>query len=108
MCSSDLCEVRVAGNGAEALEQVDAFRPDVVLLDVMMPVKSGYEVCQTMRERPDLAQIKVVMLSAKGSEAEINKGMALGADLYVTKPFSTQELVATIDRLFEPGSEPKQ
>ncbi|UCG99194.1 MAG: response regulator [Burkholderiales bacterium] len=101
-------EVRVAGNGAEALEQVDAFRPDVVLLDVMMPVKSGYEVCQTMRERPDLAQIKVVMLSAKGSEAEINKGMALGADLYVTKPFSTQELVATIDRLFEPGSEPKQ
>jgi len=94
-------DVQLATNGAEALEMVDAFRPDVVLLDVMMPVKSGYEVCQTMRERPELAGIKIVMLSAKGSEAEVSKGLSLGADLYVTKPFSTQELVATVDRLFE-------
>ena len=94
-------DVRLATNGAEALEMVDAFRPDVVLLDVMMPVKSGYEVCQAMRERPELAGIRIVMLSAKGSEAEVSKGLSLGADLYVTKPFSTQELVATIDRLFE-------
>jgi DNA-binding response OmpR family regulator len=94
-------EVRTATNGAEALEQVDVYRPDVVLLDVMMPVKSGYEVCQKMRERPELAQIRIVMLSAKGSEAEVNKGLSLGADLYVTKPFSTQELVATIDGLFD-------
>lgn len=96
-------DVRLATNGAEALAMVDAFRPDVVLLDVMMPVKSGYEVCQVMRERPELAQIKIVMLSAKGSEAEVNKGLSLGADLYITKPFSTQELVATIDRLFGQG-----
>jgi DNA-binding response OmpR family regulator len=96
-------DVRLATNGAEALQQVDAYRPDVVLLDVMMPVRSGYEVCQRMRERPELADIKIVMLSAKGSEAEVNKGLSLGADLYITKPFSTQELVATIDRLFEPG-----
>jgi len=101
-------DVRLAANGAEALEQVDAYRPDVVLLDVMMPVKSGYEVCQKMRERPELAQIRIVMLSAKGSEAEINKGLSLGADLYVTKPFSTQELVATIDRNLEQGDAPKQ
>ncbi len=101
-------DVRLATNGAEALEQVDAFGPDVVLLDVMMPVKSGYEVCQKMRERPELARIKIVMLSAKGSEAEISKGMSLGADLYITKPFSTQELVATIDRLFQQGSTPGQ
>lgn len=94
-------DVRLATNGAEALEMVDAFRPDVVLLDVMMPVKSGYEVCQAMRDRPELAGIRIVMLSAKGSEAEVSKGLSLGADLYVTKPFSTQELVATIDRLFE-------
>jgi DNA-binding response OmpR family regulator len=93
----------MAANGAEALERVDAWRPDVVLLDVMMPVKSGYEVCQKMRERADLAPVKIVMLSAKGSEAEISKGLSLGADRYVTKPFSTQELLATIDRLFEPG-----
>jgi DNA-binding response OmpR family regulator len=100
-------DVRLAVNGAEALEQVDAWQPDVVLLDIMMPVKSGYEVCQKMRERPELARIKIVMLSAKGSEAEINKGMSLGADLYVTKPFSTQELVATVDRLFAPADGPR-
>lgn len=101
-------DVRLATNGAEALEQVAAYRPDVVLLDVMMPVKSGYEVCQKIRERPELAPIRIVMLSAKGGEAEINKGLSLGADLYITKPFSTQELVAAIDRLFEQGSTQKQ
>ena len=100
-------DVRLAVNGAEALEQVDAWQPDVVLLDIMMPGMSGYEVCQKMRERPELARIKIVMLSAKGSEAEINKGMSLGADLYVTKPFSTQELVATVDRLFAPAGGPR-
>ena len=96
-------DVQLATNGAEALQQVDAYRPDLVLLDVMMPVKSGYEVCQALRERPDLAHVKIVMLSAKGSEAEVNKGLSLGADLYITKPFSTQELVAAIDRLFAQG-----
>lgn len=101
-------DVRLATNGAEALAQVDAYRPDVMLLDVMMPVKSGYEVCQVLRERPDLAQMKIVMLSAKGSEAEVNKGLSLGADLYITKPFSTQELVATINRLFDDGGATKQ
>ncbi len=101
-------DVQLATNGAEALQQVDAYRPDLVLLDVMMPVKSGYEVCQTLRERPDLAHVKIVMLSAKGSEAEVNKGLSLGAALYITKPFSTQELVATIDRLFEQDGSPKR
>ena len=101
-------DVRLAANGAEALEQVETYRPDVVLMDVMMPIKSGFEVCQRMRERPELAQIKIVMLSAKGSEAEVSKGLSLGADLYITKPFSTQELVSTINRLFEPGGTPNQ
>ncbi len=99
-------DVRFATDGGQALQEVDAYRPDLVLLDVMMPVKSGYEVCQKMRERTDLAQVKIVMLSAKGSEAEVNKGLSLGADLYITKPFSTQELVATIDRLFDAGPRP--
>ncbi len=93
-------EVRLATNGAEALQEVDSFQPDVVLMDVMMPGRSGYEVCQHLREQPELARIKIVMVSAKGSEGEVNKGLSLGADLYVTKPFSTQELVNTIDRLF--------
>jgi len=92
-------EVKVAGNGADALEQLDAFRPDLVLLDVMVPRLSGYEVCQRMRAEPKWRDIKIVMLSAKGREVEVNKGMSLGADLYVTKPFSSAELVATLHRL---------
>ena len=64
-----------------------------------MPQKSGYEVCRRIRERPEWAAVKVVMLSAKGREAEVSKGMSLGADLYVTKPFSNAELVARIREL---------
>lgn len=98
-------DVCIATDGAAALALVESYAPDVVLLDVMMPVKSGYEVCQRMRERADWAHIKIVMLSAKGREAEVSKGVSLGADLYITKPFSTQELIATIDGLFDRGAE---
>jgi DNA-binding response OmpR family regulator len=99
-------DVRVATNGEEALAQVESYVPDVVLLDIMMPVKSGYEVCQRMRERPEWRHIKIVMLSAKGREVEVSKGLSLGADLYITKPFSTQELVEAIDRFFDGGTTP--
>jgi two-component system, OmpR family, alkaline phosphatase synthesis response regulator PhoP len=91
--------VTVAANGDDALARLDAFKPDLVLLDVMMPKVSGYEVCQRMRAHPQWRHIKIVMLSAKGREVEVSKGMSLGADLYVTKPFSSTELVATIDEL---------
>ncbi len=92
-------EVRVARNGEEALALVESFAPDLVLLDVMMPRHSGYEVCQKMRERPEWAHVKIVMLSARGREAEMSKGLCLGADAYVTKPFSSRELVAQIAEL---------
>ena len=92
-------EVQVARNGEEALSLIESARPDLVLLDVMMPLKSGYEVCKRIRERPDWSHIKVVMLSAKGRDAEVARGLDLGADLYVTKPFSTRELVAKIKGL---------
>jgi DNA-binding response OmpR family regulator len=92
-------EVLVARNGDLALSLVEQHKPDLVLLDVMMPVKSGYEVCQRMRERPDWRDIKIVMLTAKGREVEMNKGLSVGADLYITKPFSTQELVQKINAL---------
>lgn len=92
-------DVRAAANGEEALALVESYAPDLVLIDIMMPGKSGYEVCQRMRERPEWRHIKIVMVTAKGREAEVSKGMSLGADLYVTKPFSTQELIAAIDRL---------
>lgn len=91
--------VEVAANGEEALAQVEAFKPDLVLLDVMMPKVSGYDVCQRMRAEPRWQGMKIIMLSAKGREVEVSKGMSLGADLYVTKPFSSVELVATIDKL---------
>jgi DNA-binding response OmpR family regulator len=92
-------EVGVAATGDEALRQVEAFAPDLVLLDVMMPQKSGYEVCRRIRERPEWSRVKIVMLSAKGREAEVSKGISLGADLYVTKPFSNAELVGRIREL---------
>jgi DNA-binding response OmpR family regulator len=92
-------EVKVARNGEEALQLVESGAPDLVLLDVMMPVRSGYEVCRRIRERTDWSHIKIVMLSAKGRDAEVTKGMAMGADLYVTKPFSTRDLVDKIKGL---------
>ena len=92
-------EVQVARNGDEALSLIESGRPDLVLLDVMMPLKSGYEVCKRIRERPELSHVKVVMLSAKGRDAEVARGLDLGADLYVTKPFSTRDLVAKIRQL---------
>jgi DNA-binding response OmpR family regulator len=99
-------EVRVAQNGKEALELAETWQPDLVLLDVMMPLASGYEVCQRMRERAELRHIKIIMLSAKGRDAEVNKGMAIGADVYVTKPFSTRDLMARISTLL--GDPPPQ
>jgi DNA-binding response OmpR family regulator len=92
-------EVLIARTGDAALQMVEAHRPDLVLLDVMMPVKSGYEVCQRMRERADWRDIRIIMLTAKGRDVEMSKGLSIGADLYITKPFSTQELVAKINGL---------
>jgi DNA-binding response OmpR family regulator len=92
-------EVRTAANGDEALAAIAQDPPDLVLLDIMMPVKSGYEVCKRIRDQPEWGKVKVVMLSAKGRDAEVTKGLAMGADLYVTKPFSTRELLSQISAL---------
>lgn len=89
-------EVRTVADGEAALQVLREFRPDLVLLDVMMPKKNGYEICQAMREMPALQETKVVMLTAKGREIDAEKGLALGADAYVTKPFATKDLVARV------------
>lgn len=99
-------EVLVATDGEQALALAESYRPDVLLLDVMMPKRSGYEVCQRVRERPEMQHVKIVMLSAKGREAEVSKGLSLGADLYITKPFSTQELVERVDAMLGAGTKP--
>ena len=99
-------EVLLAQDGDAALKQVEQHLPDLVLLDVMMPLKSGYEVCQRLRERAGWRHIKIIMLSAKGREAEVNKGLSLGADFYVTKPWSNKDLVAKIDELLGSAAKP--
>lgn len=88
-----------AADGAAALEIARAERPDVMLLDVMMPKKTGYEVCQQIRANPSLSGVKIVMLTAKGRDTEVAKGLDLGADAYMTKPFSTKDLVAQVRAL---------
>jgi DNA-binding response OmpR family regulator len=92
-------QVRAASDGEAALAAVAAERPDLMLLDVMMPRKNGYEVCQAVRANPDWKGIRIIMLTAKGREVEREKGMALGADDYITKPFSTQEVVDRVREL---------
>jgi DNA-binding response OmpR family regulator len=98
-------EVEIARDGSEALERIEASRPDLVVLDVMMPQKSGYEVCMRIRERADWRHIKIIMLSAKGRDAEVSKGLSMGADIYVTKPFSTRELMDKIKDLLGQSTE---
>jgi DNA-binding response OmpR family regulator len=88
--------VLIARDGQEALEAMARDKPAMVLLDVMLPKLSGYDVCQRIRQNPDWADVKVVMLTARGREVEVAKGLALGADAYVTKPFSTRDLLQQI------------
>ncbi|HWS25603.1 MAG TPA: response regulator, partial [Xanthomonadales bacterium] len=91
----------VAVDGEEALARARADKPDLVLLDVMMPKMNGFDVCQALRADAELAGMRIVMLTAKGRETEVSKGLGLGADAYVTKPFSTKELVAQVRSLLE-------
>lgn len=89
-------EVRVARDGEEALRLAEDFQPDVLLLDVMMPLCNGFEVCRRLRGNPAMRGVKILMLTAHGRQAEVERGFALGADAYITKPFSNKELVAAV------------
>jgi CheY-like chemotaxis protein len=89
-------ETASAGDGDEALALVRRLRPDVVLLDIMMPGRNGYAVCQAIKSDPGLRAIPVIMLSAKGQEVEIRKGLELGAAAYVTKPFGNAEVLEAV------------
>jgi DNA-binding response OmpR family regulator len=95
-------EVHTARDGDEALEVAGRVHPDLILLDINMPRKDGYEVCRLLRERQDMAGTRVIMLSAKGQTLEKKKGLEVGADHYVTKPFSADELLSTIRTCLEP------
>jgi DNA-binding response OmpR family regulator len=86
-------EVRVAQDGEAVLAAVAEAVPDLVLLDVMMPKRNGYDVCDALRADPACRDLRIIMLTARGQAVERTKGLALGADAYVTKPFSTREVV---------------
>ncbi len=92
-------EVQVAHTGEEALAYIQQAPPDLIILDIMLPGMDGFEVCRWVREHPEWDDVKIVMLTAKGRDAEKAKGMALGADAYITKPFSTKHLVDVVKNL---------
>ena len=89
-------EVDTAASGIEAVEKARADRPDLVLLDVMMPGVDGWEACRRLREAPGLADVPIVFLSARAQENDVARGYALGVVGYVTKPFDPQELIETV------------
>jgi DNA-binding response OmpR family regulator len=91
--------VTTAGDGDAALKAVEAKVPDLILLDINMPKRDGFDVCETLRANPEYKDIKILMLTAKGRDVDQEKGLALGADDYVTKPFATQEVVAKVAEL---------
>ena len=95
---------REAGGNA-ALDALREERPDLVVLDVMLPERSGYEICEIIRRDPDLAGIKVLMITAGGGDVERRKGLAVGADAFMTKPFATADLTARIIALLGEGAD---
>jgi len=99
-------DVSVARDGQDALEAIFRDRPDLVLLDVMMPRRSGFEVCQAVRADDALRGVRIVLLTARGRDTDVAKGLALGADAYMTKPFSTRELIQKVAQVLEGGGAP--
>lgn len=91
--------VVIARDGQEAVDAILREQPDLVLLDVMMPKKTGFEVCQEVRGHDSVQATKILMLTAKGRDTDVAKGLALGADDYMTKPFATRELVQKVAQM---------
>lgn len=94
-------EVVVARDGQEAIDAIERERPALVLLDVMMPIKTGFDVCHEVRANDALRDTLILMLTAKGRDTDVAKGLALGANAYMTKPFSTKELVQKVREMLE-------
>ena len=92
-------DVVVAHSGEEALESIAKYKPDLILLDIMLPGIDGFEVCQIVRLKPEWQKTKIIFLTAKGRDVDIAQGMVLGADAYITKPFSNAEIVGKVRKL---------
>ena len=94
---------KLAQSGKEAIEKIGELRPDLILLDIMLPDLDGYEIYQMIRQRPEWASIRIIFLTAKNRDADMARGLAMGADAYITKPFSNTQLVEKIRELIGPG-----
>lgn len=92
-------EVAIARDGPGALALAGTFRPELIVLDVMLPAMDGFEVCRRLREKPDTRDVRILMLTARGRETEVKRGLAAGAHAYMTKPFATRELVNAVAEL---------
>lgn len=97
--------VLIAQRGEDALDLVYKYKPDLIILDIMLPGISGWEVCEIIRLNPDFRGVKIIFLTARGAEAEIARGLSLGADAYITKPFNNDRLVAEVKALLESAFE---
>jgi DNA-binding response OmpR family regulator len=94
-------EVLVGHNGEDALDIIAKDKPDLILLDIMLPGIDGYEVCEMVRLNPDWRTIRIIFLTAKGREVDMAKGMILGADAYIVKPFSNADVLAKVKSLLD-------
>jgi two-component system, OmpR family, alkaline phosphatase synthesis response regulator PhoP len=94
-------QLRLAKDGADTLQQVKEFRPDIILLDIMMPEVNGYDVCRAVKSDPSLQKTYVIMLTAKGQVAEQERGKEVGADEYVVKPFSPMDILSKIKHVLD-------
>jgi DNA-binding response OmpR family regulator len=98
-------EVHTVDDGERAVQAAKDLQPDLILLDIMMPKMDGYEVCQRIRSDALLKDVSIIMLTAKGREVEREKGLALGADHYITKPFSTRQVVMKVKEILAARSD---
>jgi len=98
-------EVAVARDGSEALKLTGTLRPDLIVLDVMLPSVNGFEVCRQIRGNRETKDTRILILTARGRESEVEKGMAAGANAYLTKPFATKELVKAVGELLGPAKD---
>ena len=101
LLQSEGYEIAIAQNGSDALQQAATFRPHLVVLDVMLPVIDGFEVCRQLRADPLQRGIRILLLTARGRATEIQRGMDEGANAYITKPFATRDLVAKVRQLLD-------